>query len=145
MFHGCYKQRWGNTQRIFPKYCVPAGNECRCCIARSRYNFPALILTALTFPSLLRYTSVMIPSIHCALFRSSWFMRTTSPTLTSGSLLLCFKLCLSRNDVRYSFLHFFHAASLHLYFCLLLSISVGSSLGITGFWPNSVLVFLRKL
>lgn len=49
------------------------------------------------------------------------FMVTTSLTLASGSLLLYFKLCLSCNDVRYSLLLLFHAASLHLciYFCVL--------------------------
>ena len=118
-------------------------NGCICCIPRSRYDFPALNLTAFTLPSLPGYTSVMIPSFHSALFCLSPFMTTTSPTLNSGSLLLCFKLCFSRNDIRYSFLHLFHAASLHLciYFCLfhksLFSISVGSSLEIKGVWPST--------
>ena len=64
------------------------------------------------------------------------------PYFTSGSLLLCFKLCFSHNGVRYSFLHLSHASSLRLciYFCFfcksLFSISVISSLGITGVLPH---------
>lgn len=84
------------------------------------------------------YTSVMIPSFDWALLLWLPFIKTIFPTLTSGLLLLCFNLCLLRNDVRYSFLHPFHADSLHLciHLCLfyksLFSLSVRSSLGITG-------------
>ena len=81
----------------------------RCCIARSNYDFLSLDLTSFTLQSLSGYTSVMILSFHCALFHPSPSITTTSPTLTSVSLLLCFKLCHSHNDVRYSFLNLFHA------------------------------------
>ena len=111
-------------------------NNYKCCIASSIYGFPAHKLTAITLSSLPRYTSIMIPSFHCAFFRSSFFITTTSPTLKYCFLFLCYKLCPTRNEVKHSFLHLFHAASLHfcIYFCLFckysFSISIGSSLGI---------------
>ena len=75
-------------------------------------------------------------SSHWASFCSLPYMKTTSPTLSSGYIFLCFKFCLSRKDVRYSFHHFFNTAFLHLciYVCLfcksLFSISLWSLLGI---------------
>lgn len=90
---------------------------CSYCIARSRYDFHDLNLTAFSslLPSIPGYISVMIPSLHCDLFRASLFMTTTSILLTSGSLGLCFNLCFLRNDARYSFLYLSHTASNHLY------------------------------
>ena len=85
----------------------------------------------------------MIPMFHCVLFCSSPLITTTSPTLTSDSFLLCFKLYLYLNDVRYSLLHLFQAASLHFWmyfwrFCRSLSsIFSGSSFGIISCWPNT--------
>ena len=80
----------------------------RCCTACSKED-----LQALTLPSFPGYTSVMIPMFHWALFHSSTLITTISPTLTPNSCLLCFKLCLSLNDIRYSLLRLFQAASLH--------------------------------
>ena len=95
-------------------------NRYKSFIAHSRYNFPALNLKALILPSLPEKASVMILSFHCNLFCLLPFMATTSSTLTSGSLLLCFNFCFSYNYVRYSLLLLFRADSfgLCLYFCL---------------------------
>lgn len=68
-------------------------------------------MTATTLPYLPGYGSIMIPSFHCALFRSSSFMTTTSLTLTSRPLSFCFNLCLMRIHLTYAFLHLFHTAS----------------------------------
>ena len=90
-------------------------------------------------PSLPGYASAVITSYHCVLFRSSPFVITTSPTLTSGSLLLCFKLCLSRSDVdthlSISFMPLpcIFACTFCLFCKSLFSIFVRSLLGITGF------------
>ena len=73
----------------------------RCCIALFRYDFPALCVTTITLSPLPGYIFVMIWSVYCALCRSLPFMTTISPTLTSDSLLLRYKLCLWRNDVRF--------------------------------------------
>ena len=120
-------------------------NGYRCCIARYRYEFPALNVTSLTLPSLPGYTSFMNLSFQDALFCSLFFMTTTPPPppLTTGSHLLYFKLCLLQNDVRYSFLHFFHTAALHLCLCFclfgksLFSVFVKYSVGTMGVWPET--------
>ena len=102
-----------------------------------------LSFTALTLQFFPGYISVMIPMFHCTLFRSSPSITTTSPTLTSDSFLLCFKLCLSLNDIRYSLLHLFQVASLHFWMYFwhfrwsLSSIFSVSSFGIISCWSKT--------
>ena len=72
------------------------------CTACSKQDFPALSFTALTLPSFPGYTSVMIPMFHCALFCSSPLITTTSPTLTSYSLLLSCVFLLTTSDIHFS-------------------------------------------
>ena len=84
-----------------------------------------------------------MPIFHFSRLRSASWIRTTSPSLTFISLVLCSMLCLSLRDFRYSPLHRFHRTSLYRrrYFTLFLKsaspssvFSSGASLG----WPNIV-------
>ena len=84
-----------------------------------------------------------MPIFHFSRLRSASWIRTTSPSLTFISLVLCSMLCLSLRDFRYSSLHRFHRTSLYRrrYFTLFLKsaspssvFSSGASLG----WPNIV-------
>ena len=81
-----------------------------------------------------------MPMFHFPQLRSASWIRTTSPSLTLICLDLCFMLCLSLRDFRYSPLHRFHNTSLHWcrYLSLFLKLaspssvlSSGTSLG----WP----------
>ena len=89
-------------------------NGYRCCIARSRYDFLALNLTAITFPSLPGHTSVMTLIFHCALFCPLLYMTITSPSVTSG--FSCSALnCVSCVKIPCAFVYTF-VSFINLYF-----------------------------
>ena len=113
-----------------------------CWSARSRNDFPALSLAALTTPSLPLMSFATIPRFHFPLFLSSLWIRTTSPSLICGSSFLWLRLCLSLKLLMYSPVHRAHNTSLQRrrylahFLKSLLSIETGSSSGNRLGWPN---------
>ena len=78
------------------------------------YDFPALKRAPLIAPPRPPINESIIPIFHFPLFRSSPLIRTTSPRFAVVGCVLCFNFCLSRNDLRYSFVHLDQTTSLHL-------------------------------
>ena len=75
-----------------------------------------------------------MPIFHFSRLRSASWIRTTSPSLTFISSVLCSMLCLSLRDFRYSPLHRFHRTSLYRrrYFTLFLKSASPSSVFLLG-------------
>ena len=104
-------------------------NGYSCWIALSRVAFPARSLATRTIPSLPAIRSSMMPSFHLFRLRSSSLIITTSPLHKGVARPACFKLCRSRRATRYSRLHRFQSASLHVFrYLALLRRSTFSSL-----------------
>ena len=83
------------------------------CTGRSKYDFPARSLAALTTPSRPLISFTMMPRFHFPRFLSSLLMMITSPSLASLCFDLCFRLCRSRSALMYSPVHLDHNTSLH--------------------------------
>ena len=76
-------------------------------MARSQYDFLLSLFRPFPWSAPLRYHYSTIRRS-----RSSFWIKTTSPTLMLASFLLSFMLCRSRSSFMYSLVHWDHTASL---------------------------------